>query len=92
MVTQQPVLDHLDRIKLELVERRASDECGCPEEEWIINGATLIVHMDLDGNAAAFLDWGDNDDSCDIVDVKDIGAAFGRAVAWAVPYVTGAER
>jgi len=38
---------------------RPSEECGCPEEEWLVGGINLIIHHDPDGRVHAFMDGGD---------------------------------
>ena len=44
-----------------LLETRPSEDCGCPEEEWLFGGANLIIHEEADGQVHAFLDAGDWD-------------------------------
>jgi hypothetical protein len=33
-----------------LIETRASEECGCPEEEWIFRGVEIVLHAEADGS------------------------------------------
>lgn len=37
----------------------ASDECGCPEEEWDINGVFTTIHLEEDGGGHIFIYCGD---------------------------------
>lgn len=46
-------------MQVELIERRPSDECGCPEEEWRISGMTTIIHLEADGSGHIAYDCGD---------------------------------
>lgn len=41
--------------KPELLRVGKSDECGCPEEEWDINGVFTTIHLDGDGSAGIFV-------------------------------------
>ncbi|MFZ5704947.1 MAG: hypothetical protein ACOY5R_06730 [Pseudomonadota bacterium] len=49
----------LPAIRFEVV--RASEECGCPEEEWVVGNCTLIMHFEDDGSIHGLLDAGDWD-------------------------------
>lgn len=50
------------KIKHELVSQHLSDDCGCPEEEWIIHGLFVAIHLETDGTGHAFIDCGDWED------------------------------
>lgn len=41
-----------------LIATRQGD-CGCPEEDWLVNGLDLTVHFEANGDVDAFLDAGD---------------------------------
>lgn len=43
----------------ELLTRRQSGECGCPEEEWLIGMFNVIIHIEPDGRGDIFVDCGD---------------------------------
>lgn len=43
----------------ELIDTRASDECGCPEEDWVIGMLFVTIHLEPDGSGHIFLDGGD---------------------------------
>jgi len=42
-----------------MLARVPSDECGCPEEVWRLNGIDLLFHFEEDGSSEAFLFAGD---------------------------------
>jgi len=35
---------------IELLARLPSDECGCPEELWRIDGLIILIHFEADGS------------------------------------------
>jgi len=46
--------------RVRTLEKRHSEECGCPEEHFEIYGfAEVIIHMEPDGSGEAFIDFGD---------------------------------
>lgn len=49
------------RAPIELLARVPSDECGCPEELWRIDGIDLLFHFEADGTSEAFLFLGDDE-------------------------------
>lgn len=45
-----------------LLKRGFSDEdCGCPEEEWVMHNTHVTIHLEPDGSGHAFFDTGDWD-------------------------------
>lgn len=59
-------------------------DCGCPEENYLFNGVNLQVHYDSEGEADAFMDWGDDGQA--EFSVRDLPSRFAarKAVfAWA---------
>lgn len=44
---------------IELLARVPSEECGCPEELWRIDGLLILMHFEADGSSELFLDAGD---------------------------------
>lgn len=44
---------------IKLIARLPSEECGCPEETWRIDGLILLFHFEDDGSSEAFLYGGD---------------------------------
>lgn len=77
------------RIDVELVEKRLSEECACPEEEWLVNGCTTIIHMESDGKMHVLIDSGD-DGATDMMfhsiasldDGRDLGLGWARAMLY----------
>lgn len=57
-------IDNIDEMKKkhELVAQHPSEDCGCPEEEWIMNNLFVIIHLENDGTGHAFIDCGDWED------------------------------
>ena len=43
----------------ELIEARASEDCGCPEEVAVIGMFDVIIHLEEDGTGDMFMDCGD---------------------------------
>ena len=59
----------------ELIAKGVSDECGCPEETWNINGIDVLIHLEPDGRGEICLDAGDWQDDkmvscCGIDDLR----------------------
>lgn len=48
--------------RFEFVGERLSDECGCPEEDWIIGMLFVTIHLEPDNSGHIFIDCGDWDD------------------------------
>ena len=44
---------------ISILARVPSDECGCPEELWRIDGLDLLFHFEEDGQSEAFIFAGD---------------------------------
>lgn len=44
---------------VELLARTPSDDCGCPEEPWRVDGLLLLFHFEADGSSEAFIFAGD---------------------------------
>ena len=42
-----------------LVEARPSEDCGCPEEEWIMDTLVVTIHLEEDGSSHIAIDAGD---------------------------------
>lgn len=49
------------RAPIELLARVPSEECGCPEELWLIDGITLLFHFEEDGTSDAFIFAGESE-------------------------------
>lgn len=48
------------RPPIELLSRVPSEECGCPEELWLIEGILYLIHMEVeDGTGEIFVFAGD---------------------------------
>jgi hypothetical protein len=59
-----------------------SDECGCPEEEWDIDGVFTTIHLDEDGGGGIFISgdgWEDEKLIPNCTSMRDLLAA---AIEW----------
>ena len=66
---------------VELLARVPSDECGCPEELWRIDGLLLLFHFEADGTSEAFIFAGDfeTETALNAVSLDDLRA---KAFQW----------
>ncbi len=48
-----------DLMNCRLLIARPSEECGCPEEEWLVENLLLTVHFEPDGRGHIIIDGGD---------------------------------
>lgn len=46
------------KVELQLLEARASEECGCPEELWLVGGCETTIHVEPDGDMHCIIDNG----------------------------------
>ena len=67
---------------MELLEQRKSDECGCPEEEWLIEMLHVTLHLEPDGSGHIFLDGGDWGQDEKLVECTDIENLRTQAAIW----------
>lgn len=51
---------------MQLIAERASEDCGCPEEEWIMRNINVLIHFEPDGSGHIILDAGDWDDEATV--------------------------
>lgn len=58
------------------------EECGCPVEDWVVNGVTLSIHFEADGSMEVFADTGDWDRTFPLA-ATDMSAGRREAFAWA---------
>lgn len=42
-----------------LIEARPSEDCGCPEEEWIMGSLVVTIHLEENGEGHIEVDGGD---------------------------------
>lgn len=56
----QTSVQHIN-MDAERIACRLSDECDCPEEDWIIGMAEVMIHLEPDGTGHGFFDFGDWD-------------------------------
>jgi hypothetical protein len=67
--------------QFELVEIRQSEECGCPEEDWIIGMLYITIHLEPDTGGHIFIDCGDWEDE-KLVDCSTMDELRSEAVKW----------
>lgn len=57
---------------IELLARLPSEECGCPEELWRVEGLIVLIHMEeAEGKGEIFVFGGDWE-SEDVVNARDL--------------------
>ena len=64
-----------------LLQERTSDECGCPEEDWDIDGVCVTIHLEPDDSGHIFLDTGDWDDE-KLIECNGIEDLRKKAMSW----------
>lgn len=69
------------RAPIELLARVPSDECGCPEELWRIDGIDLLFHFEADGTSEAFLFTGDDELNTQLI-ASTLDDLRAKAFAW----------
>lgn len=52
-------LSFASQAPVKLVAQVPSEECGCPEELWIIDGIEAVIHFEKDGRSEIHLMAGD---------------------------------
>lgn len=57
-MTDHPIPPNGD-LNFELLSQHASEECGCPEETWLMGNVEVTLHMEEDGSGHILLDAGD---------------------------------
>lgn len=79
-----PKKDNLEEMKTrnQLLTQRPSEDCGCPEEEWIMNSLFIIIHLEDDGTGHVFMDCGDWD-SDQFFEVDNMSDLRIKAEEWA---------
>lgn len=53
------VAGHVVNDDLILLRRGVSDECQCPEREYVYKGIHCLTHLERDGSSDTFMDAGD---------------------------------
>lgn len=71
----------------QLIETRVSDECGCPEEDWIIGAMYTTIHMEPVSGGHILIDCGDWEDE-KLVECENMDQLRLKAVEWinSIPY------
>jgi hypothetical protein len=70
-------------VEVTLIERCASEECGCPEEKYLIGGVETTIHMEADGKMHVSLDDGDSETEMMFHSVRDLDHGRDLALGWA---------
>jgi hypothetical protein len=68
-------------VNAKLIEVRPSEECGCPEEFWIMDNIEVIIHFEEDGSGHIFLDAGDWDHDF-VVEANTMEGLRRAAIDW----------
>lgn len=69
---------------VELLASLPSEECGCPEEIWVINGYEVLIHFEEDGSSEMVIYTGDNEHEIwfdDCLNMHDLRAKMFRYFA-----------
>lgn len=65
----------------EFVSSNQSDECGCPEEDWVIGNLYVTIHLEPESGGHIFIDCGDWQDE-KLVDCNSIEDLRLKAEEW----------
>lgn len=68
-------------LHVDLLEQRPSEECGCPEEVWLMGGLEVTIHLEDDGTGHIIADAGDWDADVE-VECKGMEELRCKAAAW----------
>lgn len=68
-------------VQTSLIEARPSEECGCPEELWMMGSLEVLIHFEADGSGHIIADAGDwqHDFFADCADMSDLRQ---QAITW----------
>ncbi len=80
-----------DPAPIEMLARVPSDECGCPEELWRVDGILLLFHLEEDGDSDAFLFSGDWEDETTIK-ARNLDDLRAKAFQWFAEKLNPEER
>lgn len=58
-VGDPPPVTETTKPDVQLVAAVPSEECGCPEELWRINGMDVLIHFEENGSSEMFIFAGD---------------------------------
>ncbi len=72
----------------DFIVSRNSDECNCPEEDWVIGMIYTTIHMEHDTGGHIFLDCGDWQDE-KLVDCDSMDQLRVAAVNWVMSLPVG---
>jgi hypothetical protein len=66
----------------QFIESRLSEDCGCPEQDWVINGIYTTIHLEEDGGGHILLtdDGGDGPEK--LTPCDGIGDLLEKAKDW----------
>lgn len=67
--------------KPELLAERASEDCGCPEQDWDLGGVFTTIHLEDGGSGHILFDNGDWDAE-KLVECDGMCDLLGQAIAW----------
>lgn len=59
---------------VELLAHVPSEECGCPEEIWQIDGVIVLIHFEDDGTSEMFVFYGDGEFEASFRDCENMNA------------------
>lgn len=74
-------LPPVGRAPVQLLACVPSEECGCPEELWRIDGLDCLIHFEADGSSEAFIFAGDWEDERGF-QARDMAELRAHLFAW----------
>ena len=66
------------------------EDCGCPVEEWVVCGVSMLIHFEPDGSMEVFADTGDWEHTFALA-ASELSAGRAEAFAWARGLPSGDE-
>jgi hypothetical protein len=76
-------------IPIEFRSTQPSEDCGCPEENWLIGGIDLTIHGEADGTIHAFSDDGECQPEVTLYGFGSLDAARPTVFDWASATMQG---
>ena len=68
-------------LKVKLVSSQPSEQCGCPEEDWVMDNVEVTIHLEEDGSGHLLFYGGDWEhdfevDCSDMTELRQKAADF----------------
>tara|TARA_R110001583_G_scaffold34982_5_gene116929 strand:- start:5967 stop:6215 length:249 start_codon:yes stop_codon:yes gene_type:complete len=79
----------VDMNKIKVCERLNKD-CGCPEEDWIMNGIYITIHAEPEGQGTMIADFGEWEEE-QLVEASGLEDLRQLAETWTLTFHAGNE-